>query len=71
MIKYPILSVIAQQILGISASSASSERVFSIAGNVLNKRRNRLKSETIEYIMCLKNWGAIQINDEEDNEIAD
>jgi len=39
---YPTLAVLAKQILYIPASSASSERVFSTAGNILSPKRNRI-----------------------------
>lgn len=40
--KYPVLSKLARQYLGIPASSAPSERVWSLAGAVLTKTRHRL-----------------------------
>jgi hypothetical protein len=31
--------------------------VFSFASQIVTKRRNRLSSETVRYIMCLHDWG--------------
>ena len=39
---YPIISVLAKKYLAIPASSASSERVFSMAKNITDKKRWRL-----------------------------
>ena len=36
---FPILSKIARKVLGIVATSAPSERVFSIAGNIITQKR--------------------------------
>jgi hypothetical protein len=37
----------------VPASSVSSERVFSVSGNLVRKRRNRLACDTIDTIMML------------------
>jgi len=39
---FPLLSVLARKLLGIPASSAPVERLFSTAGNVITKKRQRL-----------------------------
>jgi hypothetical protein len=36
------------------AMSDEPERVFSIAGNVLSPRRRSLKSEAMQWILCLR-----------------
>jgi hypothetical protein len=36
------------------ASSVSSERVFSLAGITICKRRNRLDADIVEALQCLK-----------------
>jgi hypothetical protein len=35
--KFPILSILAKQYLGIPSKSAASERMFSKAGNLISK----------------------------------
>jgi ribosomal protein S8 len=42
------------EILIIPASSASSERVFSTAGYILNKKRTRLTSKHLDILIFLK-----------------
>ena len=44
---YPIISVLAKKYLAIPASSASSERVFSTAKNITDKKRWRLLPERL------------------------
>jgi hypothetical protein len=52
----PILSTIAKDLLSIPVSSVACEQVFSIAGNVLDERRSRLKGDILEALMCVKDW---------------
>lgn len=52
--KYPILSELAAKYLAIPASSASVERLFSIAGKVFRPDRNRLNDNTFEQLMLIK-----------------
>ena len=42
----------------VSASSAEIEREFSIAGDIVIKKRNRLSEKTISNIMQYKRWRA-------------
>ncbi|XP_075156806.1 E3 SUMO-protein ligase ZBED1-like [Haematobia irritans] len=50
---YPGLASIAKKYLPIVATSVPSERVFSIAGQVISNRRNLLNSENVEKILFL------------------
>lgn len=52
-ILYPRLSLIAKKYLSMCATSVPSERVFSTAGELVSKKRNRLSSENIEKILFL------------------
>lgn len=54
--QFPKLSALARQILPIQATSVSSERVFSVAGNVDTPMRNRLSEESVEGIVLLRSW---------------
>jgi hypothetical protein len=45
---------LARDYLAIMASSVSSERVFSSAGIIISKRRNRLKGDIVEALQFLK-----------------
>ncbi|XP_047141157.1 zinc finger BED domain-containing protein 4-like [Hydra vulgaris] len=50
----PILSRAAKKVLCVPASSTSSERVFSQAGNIVSCKRTLLKAETIEKLVYVK-----------------
>ncbi|KAL4104807.1 hypothetical protein QTP88_020083 [Uroleucon formosanum] len=52
---YPEISVLAKNILCIPASSASSERVFSTAGNIITPKRNRMTPYHLSALVFLKN----------------
>ncbi len=48
-----MLSVMARRILCIPATSASSERTFSVAGNISTTKRNRLACEVVQDAVFL------------------
>jgi hypothetical protein len=52
--KYPYLWKLAGIILAIPATSAPSERVFSAAANIINKKRVQLKPETLDVMIFLR-----------------
>jgi len=52
--QYPILSRFARKYLCIPASSATSERAFSTAGNVVTCRRTTLAVNNVEQIVFIK-----------------
>jgi hypothetical protein len=52
--KYPILAKMARIHLAIPATSTSSERLFSDAGNLLSAKRTRINSDLFKSIMFLK-----------------
>jgi hypothetical protein len=53
--KFSIVSKIARDYLSILATSAPSECVFSVGGDIVTKKRNRLTGDSIRMIVCLKN----------------
>jgi hypothetical protein len=55
----------------ILSTSVPSESVFSIAGLQVTKRRNRLAPKTIGVIMCLRSWGLISEEGEDDDKDSD
>jgi hypothetical protein len=56
-IRYPTLAKLARRILCIPATSAPSERLFSVAGQIISKNRARLHSDTATDIIFLnQNW---------------
>jgi hAT family C-terminal dimerisation region len=57
MSAFPILSKMAKQMLAIPATSASSERVFSQAGQITRASRNRMDvSNTAQLIFLKGSW---------------
>jgi hypothetical protein len=52
--KYPDIWNLAERILHIPATSAPAERVFSVASNIINKKRARLSPETANLLIFLK-----------------
>uniref|UniRef100_A0A1B0CN59 Putative hat family c-terminal dimerization region n=1 Tax=Lutzomyia longipalpis TaxID=7200 RepID=A0A1B0CN59_LUTLO len=51
--RFPLVFQEAQKFLGIPATSASSERTFSTAGQILRARRSALKSENVNTLIFL------------------
>ena len=66
--RFPILYNIARDYLAILASSNPSKSTFSIASNLVTKRRGRLLPNTIKQLIILKSWNII---DKEELEIND
>lgn len=56
---YPKLAYLARRLLPIQSTSVASERVFSIAGDVDTRQRNRLSDEMVENIVLFKSWLAV------------
>ncbi|KAI3927198.1 hypothetical protein MKW92_013536 [Papaver armeniacum] len=54
--KYPIVALMARDILAIPASSVASESVFSTSGRVVDKFRSSMLPETIEALICGQDW---------------
>ena len=50
---FPNLSILAKRYLCVPASSVSSERVFSLAGELVNKKRSRLSPSNINMLIFL------------------
>lgn len=51
--KYPRLAILTRRYLSITATSVPSERVFSVAGLILNKRRSALSAEHANILIFL------------------
>jgi len=52
--KYPLLAALAKKFLGVPASSASAERMFSIAGHIFSVKRRRMGIKLFERLVFLK-----------------
>ncbi|PON95003.1 HAT, C-terminal dimerization domain containing protein [Trema orientale] len=53
---YPELATMARDILSIPISTVASESAFSVGGRVLDQFRSSLKSDTVEAIVCSRDW---------------
>jgi zinc finger BED domain-containing protein 1 (E3 SUMO-protein ligase ZBED1) len=56
--EFPTLSEVASAFAVGSATSVPCERLFSVAGQVYNRERNRLHPETACILLCLKSWNS-------------
>lgn len=60
--KYPILSLVAKDILAVQVSSVASESAFSTSGRVLDPSRSCLTHYMIEVLMCTEQWLKCEIH---------
>ncbi|ESN92828.1 hypothetical protein HELRODRAFT_153206, partial [Helobdella robusta] len=51
--RFPTIAKVARKYLAIPATSAPSEQIFSMSGQIINERRNRLKPEHVEQLVFL------------------
>ncbi|XP_074290126.1 zinc finger BED domain-containing protein RICESLEEPER 1-like [Silene latifolia] len=54
--RYPILSMMAQDVLGIPMSTVTSELAFRTGGRVVDQYRSSLSSETMQALICTQDW---------------
>jgi len=64
---FPWLDVLARRVLAIPATSAGPERLFSMVGNVMTKKRSRLTCDNMEELVYLhevlpqvREWEAVK-----------
>jgi hypothetical protein len=57
--EFPIIARMARDHLAIPATSAPSECVFSVGGNIITKKRNRLGADNTRRLLCLRDWGVL------------
>ena len=53
---YPILCIMARDIMSVPVSTISLESCFSLMGRIIEERRRRLLPETVEMLACIKDW---------------
>jgi len=63
--KYPVVSQMAKKYLSVIATSVPCERLFSEAGQVISKRRNRLSPNRVNQLLFLNSY--LQENNISDN----
>ncbi|KAM7459307.1 hypothetical protein LguiA_036301 [Lonicera macranthoides] len=54
--KYPILALIARDILAIPVSTIASESCFSTSGRIIDSFRSSLSPKMVEALICTQNW---------------
>ncbi|CAK9299329.1 unnamed protein product [Gordionus sp. m RMFG-2023] len=54
--RFPVLSLAARSFLAIQATSVPCEQIFSKAGDLVTKKRNRLSNKTIQALLCTGSW---------------
>ena len=54
--KYPVISIIARDVLTVPVSIAASEAAFSAGGRVVSDKRCNLAPDSIKANICVKNW---------------
>ena len=53
---FPVLCLLAKDIMTVPVSTTSSESTFSLSGRVIEERRRRLGADTVEMLICTKDW---------------
>ncbi|KZV49340.1 hypothetical protein F511_38594, partial [Dorcoceras hygrometricum] len=53
---YPILSLMAKEILACPVSTVAVEQAFSMRGNTLDERRSTIRPENLEAQCLLNDW---------------
>jgi hypothetical protein len=57
---YPVLSIMAKDILTVPVSTISSESTFSMTGRIIEERRRKLRPDIVEMLTCIKDWEAAE-----------
>ncbi|XP_040987032.1 zinc finger BED domain-containing protein RICESLEEPER 1-like isoform X2 [Juglans microcarpa x Juglans regia] len=60
---YPILSMMARDVLGTSMSTVALESTFSTGGRVLDDCRSSLNADTLQALICTRDWLRIESRD--------
>jgi len=53
---YPVLCTLAKDIMTVPVSTTSSESTFSLTGRIIEERRRRLGADSVEMLICVKDW---------------
>jgi len=57
---YPVLSIMAKDILTVPISTISSESTFSMTDKIIEEQRRKLKPQMVEMLTCIKDWEAAE-----------
>ena len=57
---YPVLSIMAKDVLTVPVSTISSESTFSMTSRIIEERRRKLKPEMVEMLTYIKDWEAAE-----------
>jgi hypothetical protein len=71
---YPVLSILAKDVMTVPVSTISSESAFSTTGRIIEERRRKLGSDTVEMLALVKDWEMADArlqHDIEDSELED
>jgi hypothetical protein len=68
--KFPTIACVTQDHLAIPATSALSESVFSIGSDIITKKYNRLNRESTRRLLCLQDWGVLEEENQDSNDIG-
>ncbi|XP_039037037.1 zinc finger BED domain-containing protein RICESLEEPER 1-like [Hibiscus syriacus] len=61
--RYPILSMMARDVLGTPMSTVSQESAFNAGGRMLDSSRSSLTPDTRQALICTQDWLLIQSDD--------
>ncbi|KAJ6298237.1 hypothetical protein OIU76_019390 [Salix suchowensis] len=61
--RYPILSMMARDILGTPMSTVSQELAFGVGGRVLDSYRSSLNPDTRQALICARDWLQVESED--------
>ncbi|KAL3502852.1 hypothetical protein ACH5RR_037301 [Cinchona calisaya] len=61
--RYPILSMMARNILGIALSKVSSEALFNTGDRAIDQSWGSLRSHTLQALMCTQDWMCSELED--------
>jgi hypothetical protein len=53
---YPIMSILAKDVMSVPVSTVSSESCFTLTSRMIEERRRRLLPATVEILTCIKDW---------------
>ncbi len=69
--EFPTIARMARDHLAIPATSAASESVFSIGGDIITKKRNRLGADNTRRLLCMRDWGVLKegVDNDSDDEV--